>query len=101
MTEHVDRGTQIRLLALMGVEARLGRAETAPQTGIFDEQVNSVESAIEEEKEHECKFDSSDEEISDWIHECMEVWGDEVATAPHGRAGDTAKRDRAKRDEFQ
>ena len=30
MTKHVDHGTQIRLLALMSVEARLGRAESAP-----------------------------------------------------------------------
>ena len=51
---------------------------------MFDDQVNSVESATEEAKEHECEFDSSDEEIFDWIHECMEVWGDEVATDPHG-----------------
>ena len=97
MTKHVGHGTQIRLLALMGVEARLGRAETAPETGIVDEQVNSVESATEEEKEHECEFDSSDEEIFDWIHECMEVCGDEIAT---GRKL-TAKRDRAKRDQHQ
>ena len=71
LTKHVDHGTQIRLLALMGVEARLGRAETAPETGVVDEHVNSVEPATEEEKEHECEFDSSDEEIFDWIHECI------------------------------
>ena len=29
MTKHVDHATQIRLLSVMGVEARVGRAETA------------------------------------------------------------------------
>ena len=82
IAKHVDHATQIRLLALMGVEARLGRADTAPETGIVDEQVNSVESTTEEEKEHECEFDSSDEEVFDWIHECMEAWGDEVIAGP-------------------
>ena len=39
MTKHVDHATQIRLLALMDVETRLGRAETAPETGEVDEQM--------------------------------------------------------------
>ena len=39
MTKHVDHATQIRLLALMSIEARVGRAETAPETGEVDEQV--------------------------------------------------------------
>ena len=57
MTKHVDHATQIRLLALMGVEARLGRAETAPETGEVNEQVCSFESATEEENDHECEIE--------------------------------------------
>ena len=45
MTKHVDHAAQIRQLSLMGVEARMGRAESAPETGEVDEQVCSVESA--------------------------------------------------------
>ena len=44
MTKHVDHATQVRLLSLMGVEARMGRADRAPETGEVDEQVCSVES---------------------------------------------------------
>ena len=88
MTKHVDHATQIRPLALMGVEARLGRADTALETGIVDEQVNSVQSRTEEEQLHECcKFANSDEEVFDWIHECMEAWAVEVITAPLPRGG--------------
>ena len=43
MTKHVDHATQIWLLALMSVEARLGRAETVPETGEVDEPVCSVD----------------------------------------------------------
>ena len=32
MTKHVEHATQIRLLSLMSVEARVGRAEAAPET---------------------------------------------------------------------
>ena len=42
MTKHVDHAIQIRLFSLMGVEARVGRAETAPETGEVGEQVCSV-----------------------------------------------------------
>ena len=42
MTKHVDHATQIRLLSLMSVEARVSRAETAPETGKVDDQVCSV-----------------------------------------------------------
>ena len=52
MAKHVDHATQIRLLGLMGVEARLGRAEIAPEMGDVDEQVCSIESAAEKEKEY-------------------------------------------------
>ena len=31
MTKHVDHGTQIRLMGLMSLEARTGRAESAPE----------------------------------------------------------------------
>ena len=48
-----SHGTQIRLLALMSVEAGLGRAESAPETGKVDDQVCSVESATEEENDDE------------------------------------------------
>ena len=82
MTKHVDHGTQIRLLALMGVEARLGRAETASDTGAVDEQVCSVESTTGEEKNHEYENHECDEKAFDWIHECMDVWVDEVNTDP-------------------
>ena len=51
MTMHVHHAIQIRLLSLMGVEARLGRAETAPETGEVDEHVCSTESAAEKERE--------------------------------------------------
>ena len=103
MTKHVDHATQIRLLALMSVEARLGRAETVPETGEVDEQVCSVESATDEENDHECEIDNSNEDAFDWIHECMRVWGDEVTTdpLPVGGRRRTAKRDRAERDEPQ
>ena len=33
MTKHVDHVAQIRLLSLMGVETRMDRAESAPETG--------------------------------------------------------------------
>ena len=62
MTKHVDHGTQIRLLALMSVEARVGRAEMAPETGEVDEKVCSVESATDELKKHECESDDGDYE---------------------------------------
>ena len=68
MTKHVDHATQIGLLALMSVEARLGRAETAPETGEVVEQVCSVESTTEEENEHQCEIDNSDEDALDWFH---------------------------------
>ena len=88
MTKHEDHATQIRLLSLMGVEARLGRAETAPETGNVDEQVCSVESAAEEEKEYEYTEADCEEELIEWVHECMNDWSDEVVTGPFG-AGDT------------
>ena len=62
------------LLALMGVVARLGRAETAPDTGAVDEQVCSVESATNEDESHEYENQYCDERAFDWIHECMDDW---------------------------
>ena len=69
----------------MGVEARLGRAETAPETGNFDEQVCSVESAAEEEKEYEYTEADCEEELIEWVHECMNDWGDEIITGFSGQ----------------
>ena len=71
----------------MHVEARLGRAESAPDTGKVDDQVCSVESATDTENEHECEIDNRDEDALNWIHENMKVWGDEVATDPLPRGG--------------
>ncbi len=87
MTKHVDHATQIRLLALMSVEARVGRAKTAPETGEVDEQVCSIESAVTEDKEYECESESGDEDAFDWIHECMEAWSDEGNTGPLPEGG--------------
>ena len=87
MTKHVDHGTQIRLLALMSVEARLGRAESAPDTGKVDDQVCSVESRTDIENEQECEINDSDEDALDWIDESMKVWEDEMATDPLPRGG--------------
>ena len=64
----------------MSVEARLGRAETAPETGEVDEQVCSVDPAAQEDNKYECEIENSDEDAFDWIHECMKVWCDEVIT---------------------
>ena len=61
----------------------------------------SIESATEEVKEHECERErereretererereNSDEEAIEWLHECMDGWGDELITGPFG-AGD-------------
>ena len=99
-TKHVDHSTQIRLLALMSVEARVGRAETAPETGEVDEQVCSGESATEEVKEHECERQNNDEEAIEWVHECMDGWGDEFITGPFG-AGDAQPKPKcAKKEEI-
>ena len=87
MTKNVDHATQIRLLALMSVEARLGRAEAAPETGEVDEQVCSIDSAARDYNEYECDSENSDEDAFDWIYESMKVWGVEVATDPLPRGG--------------
>ena len=103
MSKHVGHATQIRLLALMRVEARLGRAETAPETGEVDEHVCSIDPAAQEGNEYERDIENSDEDAFDWIHECMKVWCDEVITDPlprgGGGGGHTGKRDREKREE--
>ena len=65
MTKHVDHATQIRLLSLMSVEARLGRAETAPETGNVDEQVCSIKSTAGEENIYECPDVDFEEELMD------------------------------------
>ena len=41
----------------------------------------------EEVKEHKCESHNSDEEAFDWVHECLNGWGDEFITGPLG-AGD-------------
>ena len=93
MTKHVDHGTQVRLLALMGVEARMGRAESAPDTGKVDDQVCSVDSSADIESEYEIKIDNGDEEVFSWIRESMDTWNEEVNTGPlpRGGAGDAEK----------
>ena len=55
----------------MAVEARVVRAETAPEAGEVDEQVCSVESATDEETEYECEIENCDEEAIKWslVHE--------------------------------
>ena len=84
MTKHVDHATQSRPLALMSVEARVGRAETAPETGEVDEQVCSVEPATEELKENECQNNDYDEEAIEWVHECMNDRGNAFITGAFG-----------------
>ena len=74
MTEHVDHATRIRLLSFMGVEARMGRAETAPETGEVDERICSVESTEEGLEEPECEVTESDEKEIDWIDESTDNW---------------------------
>ena len=71
MTKHVDHTTKVRLFSLMGVEARLGRAETALETCNVDEQVCSVESAAEEEKEYEYTEAYCEEAPIEVVHECI------------------------------
>ena len=95
MTKNGDHATQIRLLALMSVEARLGRAETAPETGDVDEQVCSIDSAVQEDIEYECDSENGDEDAFDWIHESMKVWGNEVDTdfLPRGGVGDAREKE--------
>ena len=66
----------------MGVEARLGRAKTAPETGNVDEQVCSVESAAEGEKQYEYTDADCEEEFIERVHEFMNDWGDKVITGP-------------------
>ena len=72
MTKHADHATQIRLLSLMGVEARMGRAESAPETGEVDEQVCSVEPIDEGLEEPECKVTELNETEIDWIDESID-----------------------------
>ena len=50
----------------MSVEVRLGRAETAPETGEVDEQVCSIDSAAQEDNEYECDIENRDEDAFDW-----------------------------------
>ena len=101
LTKHVDHATQIRLLSLMGVEARMGRAETAPETGGVDGQVCSFEWTDEDFEEPESETTELDEKEIDWIdesidnwchetgiefHEDANYWGHEIDTGP--RTGD-------------
>ena len=74
MTKHVDHATQVRLLSLMGVEARIGRAESAPETGEVDEQVCSVESTDEGLEEPELEVIGRNETEIDWIDESIDTW---------------------------
>ena len=99
MTKHVDHVTQIRLLALMIVETRLGRAETVSETGEVDEQVCSVESATEEVKEHESERQNSEEEAIEWFHECMDGWSDEFITLGGRRRTAQTEMHKERRDE--
>ena len=78
MTKHVDHAKQVRLLSLMSVEACMGRAETAPETGNVDEQVCYVESNAGETNEYECPDVDFEEELMDWFHECMDDRGAEA-----------------------
>ena len=64
----------------------MDRAETAPETGEIDEQVFSTESAAEEEKEYEYEKSDCEEELVDWVHECMLDWIDEVIIGSFGAA---------------
>ena len=81
----------------MAVEARMGRAECAPEMGEVDEQVCSVESTDEglEEPErevielNETEVDRIDESIDTWLHESVigfhedaKDWGHEIDTNP-------------------
>ena len=84
MTKHVDHATQI--LSLMGVEARMGRAETAPETGEVDEQVCSVESTGEELEEPECKIRNFNEKEIYWIHKSIDDWCHEAGNEIHENA---------------
>ena len=88
MTKHVDHATQIRLLSLMSVEACLGRAETAPETGNVDEQVCSVESTAGENEEYDWPDVDCEEKLMDWFHGCMNNLVEEVNPGIFG-AGDT------------
>ena len=83
MAKHVDRATQIRLLSPMGVEARMGRAETAPETGEVDEQLCLVESSDEELEEPECEITELDEKEIDWIDESIDNWCHEADNEFH------------------
>ena len=62
------------------LEARLGRAETAPDTGVVDEHVCSIESITNEDESQEYKSHYYDKKTFDWIHECMDNWVHEVDT---------------------
>ena len=67
----------------MGVEARKGRAETAPETGEVNEQICSVESTDEGLEEPECEFAEFDEKEIDWIDESIDNWLHETVTEFH------------------
>ena len=73
MTEHVEHATQVRLLSLMGVEARMCRAESAPETGEVDEQVCLVESTDEGLEVPERKAIELNETEIDWIDESIDT----------------------------
>ena len=113
MTKHVDHAVQIRLLSLMGVEARMGRAETAPETGKVDEQVRLVDlctaalpypcpdpvltraDAGQELEEPECEITEFDEKEIDWIHESIDYWVTRLSPVPKpetAAAGGSARR---------
>ena len=98
MTKHVDHATQIRLLGLMSVEARAGRAETAPEIGVCTEQVCSVDSGRGGDYNDDCNCIDGEEEFMDWFQECVTEWGEEVYSALFGRRR-AAKMHKVRRDE--
>ena len=67
----------------MGVDARMGKAETAPETGEADEQVCLVESPDEELEEPECEITKLDEKEIDWIDESIDNWCHEASIYFH------------------
>ena len=83
MTKHVDHAIQIRLLSLMGVVARMGRAESAPESGECDERVCSVESTDEGLEEPEYEVTELNEKEIDWIDESIDNWLHEAGIGFH------------------
>ena len=99
MTKHVDHATQIRFLSLMGVEARMGRAESAPETGEVDEQGGSEEPGCEVIELNETEIDWIDESIDRWLHQSVIGFHGDAISLGHeidtdARIGDSCGRRR-------